>query len=354
MRVPVSGPGCTSFICSSKEQMNTGRRQWLRGAAAASLAAAAPLAVRAQAPSDWPAKPLQLIVPWPAGGATDLTLRVLCEEAKPLLGEPIVIINKPGAAGTQVANLLKQAEPDGYTIGQMPITVYRYALMNKVAWNPLKDFSPILQVAGTTFGLLVPADSAWKTFDDMLQWAKAHQGELLLGSTGIGTTAHLAMEEILLKNQIKYVHVPYKGTTDQMLAIATKQIMAGVNSTGFTPWLEQGKMRLLATFSAARNPRWPQVPTMHELGYPDAVYTSPWGIAAPAGTPTAIIQKLQSALARAVHTPRHLQELARFEQDLEYLDTADYAKALRASVAHECKLLDRMHLLSQTCPVPTT
>ncbi len=303
---------------------------------------------RAQAP--FPSKPVQLIVPWPAGGQTDLTMRILAEEASPLLGQPVVVVNKPGAAGTLVAPLLKAAEADGHTIGQVPITVYRHALMNHVPWDPVTDLAPIAQVSGVHFGLLVPANSPFRSVAELIDWAVRHPGELILGSTGIGTTAHLAMEEILLQHNVKYVHVPYKGTADQMLAIAAGQIMAGVNSTGFAPWVDKGQMRLLATFSAGRNPRWPDAPTMRELGYPQAVYTSPWGLAAPAGTPPAVIQKLHDAFHQAMFSARHTEALARYDQSLDYLNTRDYRQAVLATVEREKKLLARMNLLARTAP----
>ena len=146
---------------------------------------------------------------------------------------------------------------------------------------------------------------------------------------------------------MRYVHVPYKGTADQMLAIASGQIMAGVNSTGFTPWVERGQMRLLATFNAARNPRWPEAPTMRELGYPQAVYTSPWGLAAPAGTPAAVIQTLHDAFRKAAFSERHSVALARYDQSLDYLNTRDYRQAVLATVEREKQLLARMHLLAK-------
>ena len=295
----------------------------------------------------WPSRPITLIVPWPAGGQTDLTLRILADETEKLLGQPIVVMNKPGAAGTQVAPALKMAEPDGYTIGQVPITVYRHALMHQVPWDPVADFSPILQVSGVSFGVLVPADSPWKTWPDLVDWAKKHPGELILGSTGVGTTAHLATEELLRQNGVTYVHVPYKGTADQMLAVASGQIMAGVNSSGFAPWVDQGKMRILALFSAERSPRWPKVPTMRELGYPQAVYTSPWGLAAPRGTPPEVIAKLHAAFRQAVFSPRHREALAKFDQTIDYLDTASYRAAVLQTVEHERQLLSRMKLLAK-------
>ncbi len=339
-------PPLSASHCSIPQHPGVTRRQWLGWSLA--LAAAPMASARAQAP--FPSKPVQLIVPWPAGGQTDLTMRILAEEAEPLLGQPVVIVNKPGAAGTLVAPLLKAAEPDGHTIGQVPITVYRHALMNHVAWDPVADLAPIVQVSGVHFGLLVPANSPFRSVPDLIDWAVRHPGELILGSTGIGTTAHLAMEEILLQHNVKYVHVPYKGTADQMLAIAAGQIMAGVNSTGFAPWVDKGQMRLLATFSAARNPRWPDAPTMRELGHPQAVYTSPWGLAAPAGTPPAVIQKLHDVFQKAMFSARHTEALARYDQSLDYLNTRDYRQAVLATVEREKKLLARMNLLAKTAP----
>jgi tripartite-type tricarboxylate transporter receptor subunit TctC len=316
--------------CSNTQHPHVTRRQWLGWGLGLTTA---PLSLaRAQAP--FPSKPVQLIVPWPAGGQTDLTVRVLADEVEPLLGQPVVVINKPGAAGTLVAPALKAAEPDGHTIGQVPLTVYRHALMNHVPWDPVTDLAPIVQVSGVSFGLLVPGNSPFRSASDLIDWAIKHPGELILGSTGVGTTAHLAMEEILLQNNVKYVHVPYKGTADQMLAIASSQIMAGVNSTGFAPWVDKGQMRLLATFNASRNPRWPDAPTLRELGYPQAVYTSPWGLAAPAGTPAAVVQKLHDAFHKAMFSPRHVEALARYDQSIDYLNTRDYRQAVLLSLIH--------------------
>jgi tripartite-type tricarboxylate transporter receptor subunit TctC len=318
------------------------RRRWLLGMAAG----LGSLAGLAQASPTWPLKPIQLIVPWPAGGGTDLSIRVLAEEAAQRLGQPVVVINRPGAAGTLVAPLLKAAAADGYTIGQLPLPVLRHALMNKVNWDPLSDLAPILQIASTTFGLLVPASSPWQKVQDLLDWARQRPGELMLGSTGIGSTPHLAMEELLGQLQIAYTHVPFKGTTDQMLALASGTIMAGMNSTGFAPWVEQGKLRLLAVFSEQRSARWPQVPTMRELGFAQAVYNSPWGLVAPVGVPSAVMAALHDAFKAAMFTPRHLAELQRYDQDVSYLDPNGYRQVLLQTWQRERKLLQRMKLLA--------
>jgi len=286
-------------------------------------------------------------VPWPAGGGTDLSIRILAEEAGSRLGQPVVVVNRPGAAGTMVAPLLKAAAPDGYTIGQLPLPVLRHALMNKVPWDPLADLSPILQVSSTTFGLLVPTSSPWQKLQDMLDWARQNPGALMLGSTGMGSTPHLAMEELLGAQQINYTHIPLKGTTDQMLALPSRTNMPDRNPTAFAPWVEPGKLRLLAVVSDQRSARWPQVPTMKELGYPQAVYHSPWGLVAPTGTPAPVIGALHDAFRAAMFTPRHRAELKPYDQDAAYLKGSAYRQMLVQSSQRERKLLQRMKLLAE-------
>ena len=293
-------------------------------------------------PASYPARAITLIVPWPAGGQTDITMRILADLASRSLGQPVIIDNRPGAAGTLVGPALHNAAPDGYVLGQLPLTLYRAPLQRKLSWDPLRDITPVIQVSGVTFGIVVPADSGFQSLADLLAWGRQHPGELTVGSTGVGSTAHLAMEDVLSREGIRYIHVPYKGTADQMLAVATRTLMVGVNSTGFAPYVETGRLRLLATFNAQRSKRWPQVPTLRELGHPEAVYTSPYGIGVPAGTDPAIVRRLHDAFKAALFHPQHLQELARYEQEPEYLDTADYGRFVQEVTARERLLLARL------------
>jgi tripartite-type tricarboxylate transporter receptor subunit TctC len=272
-------------------------------------------------------------------------MRVLADEASAKLGQPVVIVNRPGAAGSIVGSTLKNAAADGYTIGQLPITALRYSLMHKVGWDPLADFTPILQVSGTTFGLLVPTSSPWTHPQELVEFARRHPNELTVGSTGIGSTPHLALENLLTTRGVSYTHVPYKGTADQMLALANGALMAGVNSTGFAPWVEQGKLRVLALFSETRSARWPQVPTMKELGFSDASYYSPWGLVAPNGTPTAVITQLHDAFKAATQSARHAAELAKYDQLVAYLDASAYKASLARTLVQERALLQRLGLL---------
>jgi tripartite-type tricarboxylate transporter receptor subunit TctC len=314
-------------------------RRTVLGACASLLAC--PALALAQ-PASWPSRPITLIVPWPAGGQTDITMRILADAAGRQLGQAIVVDNRPGAAGTLVGPALRAAAPDGYLIGQLPITLYRAPLQRKVQWDPLRDITPVIQISGVTFGVVVPADSSFQSFADLVAWGRAHPGELSVGSTGIGSTAHLAMEDVLSRERVSYIHVPYKGTADQMLAVAGRTLMAGVNSTGFAPYVETGKLRLLAIFSAQRSKRWPQVPTLRELGHPQAVYTSPYGIGVPAGVDAAIVRKLHDAFRTALFDPLHLQEIAKYDQEPEYLNSADYGRFVHEVTARERQLLARL------------
>lgn len=322
--------------------------RWTRRAVLGATASAIALPAFALAqPASYPARPISLIVPWPAGGQTDITMRILAELAGRKLGQPVVVENRPGAAGTLVGPALRAAAPDGYTIGQLPLTLYRAPLQRKVTWDPLRDIQPVIQISGVTFGIVVPADSGLRTFADLLAWGREHPGKLTVGSTGIGSTAHLAMEDVLSREGVQYIHVPYKGTADQMLAVATHTLMAGVNSSGFAPYVETGKLRLLAVFSAERSKRWPHVPTMRELGYPEAVYTSPYGIGVPVRVEAAIVRKLHDAFKAAMFDPMHLQELAKYDQDAEYLDTAAYSRYVQEVTDRERQLLARLGLATR-------
>lgn len=321
--------------------MNTQRRRLLQALAAAGWA---PAATRAQPEDAFPlARSVALWVPWPAGGATDLTMRILAELAGKHLGQPIHIENRGGAGGTLAMPVLQQAAPDGYTIAQMPQTVFRAVHTQKVLWDPIRDTTPIIQVSGVTFGVVVPAASPLQHLDDLFAYARKHPGELTLSTNGVGTTPHVVMEQLFGKRGLRYIHVPYKGTAEQMIAVSSGQVMAGVNSNGFAPFVDSGQLRLLATFAAQRSKRWPQVPTLLELGH-GIVATSPYGIAGPRGMPPEIVKTLHDAFKAAMHEPAHLAELAKYDQELAYLGPDDYGRAMREAVAAERLIVQQLGL----------
>lgn len=313
--------------------------------AAATAAATAASWVRAQPGGDasFPQRPISLWVPWAAGGGTDLTLRLLAELAGRQLGQKVVIENRGGAGGTLAMPVLQQASPDGYTLAQMPQPVFRAPHVQKVSWDPIRDTTPILQISGVTFGILVPAASALRSVEDLLDYARAHPGELSIATNGIGTTPHVVLDELFARHGLSYIHVPYKGTAEQMVAVASGQVMAGVNANGFAPYVDSGRLRLLATLGAARSRRWPDVPTLSELGH-GIVAMSPYGLAGPRGLPAEVVRTLHDAFKKALFDPMHMAELARFDQEVAYLGSADYGRSMRECFAAERRAALRLGL----------
>ena len=310
----------------------------------ASLLTLAPALTSTMAQADEPAYPLRpitLIVPWPAGGSTDISLRFLAEEAGKRLGQNIIVENRPGAGGSMAMPLLQTARPDGYTLAQMPQPVFHIGHRQKALWDPIRDTTPIIQISGYTFGVVVPMTSPFQSMADILKWGRANPGQLTIGSNGMGTTPHTAMEELMKQQGIAYIHVPYKGTTEQMLAVSSGQLMVGVNSTGFAPYVETGKLRLLATFGERRSKRWSDTPNMKELGL-GIVAMSPYGIVGPKGLSPQVVQILHAAFKAAMHEPIHRNEIAKYDQELTYLGPEDYGRFMREAFATEKRAVDRL------------
>jgi tripartite-type tricarboxylate transporter receptor subunit TctC len=300
-------------------------------------------AAMAQAQSGYPSRAITLWVPWPAGGGTDLTLRLLAELAARTLGQKIIIENRAGAGGTLAMPVLQQAAPDGYTIAQMPQPVFRAPWVQRVNWDPIRDTTAIIQISGVTFGVVVPSTSAFRSLDDLLLFAQKNPGELTVATNGVGTTPHLVMDELMGRRHSAYVHVPYKGTAEQMVAVSSGQVMAGVNSNGFAPFVDSGRLRLLVTFGEQRTKRWPQVPTLKELGH-GIVATSPYGLAGPRGLPDTVVQVLHQAFKTAMHDPTHIAELAKYDQELAYLGPDEYAQVMRDTFQAERRVVERLGL----------
>jgi tripartite-type tricarboxylate transporter receptor subunit TctC len=322
--------------------MKTRRRSFLAGTAAVAAGPVFGMA-SARAAERFPQRPISLWVPWPAGGATDLTMRLLADLAGRQLGQRVVIENRAGAGGTLAMPVLQLAAPDGYTIAQMPQPVFRAPLVQRLMWDPIRDTTPIIQISGVTFGIVVPATSAIRSLDDLFAYAKAHPGELLVATNGVGTTPHVVMDELFGKRGLSYVHVPYKGTAEQMIAVSSGQVMVGVNSNGFAPFVDSGKLRLLATFGDRRSRRFPMVPTLRELGL-GIVAMSPYGLAGPRGMPAHVVQVLHDAFRTAMNDPAHLAELERYDQELAYLGPEDYGRAMREAFASERRTVERLGL----------
>lgn len=319
------------------------RRRLLVVSAGASALATLPAFVQAQS---FPTRPIKYICPWPAGGSTDAVMRVLAESAGKALGQTIVIENKPGAGGMLGANELVNAKPDGYTVAQLPHGVFRIPHMQKVQFDTLKDFTWIACLTGYTFGLVVPADSPIKSITDLIAFAKANPEKLTYGSTGNGTSPHLAVEEFAQRAGIKLTHVPFKGNAENMQAILGGHIMAASDATGWAPHVESGKLRLLATYGSKRTKRWPTVATLDELGY-QTVSDSPFGVCGPKGMDPAITKTLHDAFRKTLEDPAVLATFEKYDQSVIYMNTDTYTRFARDTFAAEKATIERLGLANK-------
>ena len=300
-------------------------------------------AAHAQSARNFPEKPIKLIIAFPAGGPTDITMRQLAENAGKQLGQPVIIENKPGAGGTLPAQALQTAQPDGYTLAQMPLGVFRLPYTTKINWDPVKDISYVINVTGYAFGIVVPADSPFKNWADFVAYAKANPGKLTYGSTGTMTSPHLTTELIAQKAGIELQHVPYKGSADLMLATISGQLMAAADSTGFAQQVAAGKLRVLNTWGEKRLDKFPDAPTLKELGY-DMVQNSPFGIGAPRGTPPEVVAKIHDAFKKAMEEPSYVAALAKYDMLPNYMSSADYTRFAQDTFGREKALIEKLGL----------
>ncbi len=314
----------------------------------ASLAAIAVAAAASAAMAQsYPTKPITMIVPWPAGGSTDIAMRAIAEAASKHLGQPIVTDNKAGASGTLgPATMAATAKPDGYTIAQIPITVMRLPLMQKVSWDAEKSFTYIVHLTGYTFGITTKADSQFKTWKDVVEFAKANPGKVTYATPGSGTSLHIGMEQIADAAGIKLTQVPFKGGAETNAAVLGGHTTLQADSTAWKPLVDAGQTRLLAIWTAERSKNWPDAPTLKDLGYP-FVFDSPFGIAGPKGMDPKIVQVLHDAFKKGLEDPAVIATLQKYDMVPRYMNTKDYEQAVRDVIKQETAALGKIGLLKK-------
>lgn len=292
---------------------------------------------------NFPEKPVTLIVPYSAGGATDVAMRALADAAAKQLGHRIIIDNRTGAGGTLGPASMVNAKSDGYVIAQMPITVFRMPYMTKTSFDPLNDFTWIIHVSGYTFGVAVRGDSPWKTWKEFIAYTKANPGKVSYSTPGHGTSLHITMEEIATREGIQWLQVPYKGAADALVALRGGHVTAMADSTTWGEMVDAGQLRLLVTWGENRTRRWPQVPTLKELGY-GIVSNSPYGIAGPKGMDPRTVRVLHDAFRKAMDDPAYQRVLERLDQDNVYMSPEDYARFARQLNEEQRAVVERMGL----------
>jgi tripartite-type tricarboxylate transporter receptor subunit TctC len=321
---------------------DTMRRGWSRrgvlGTAAAVLAAPA---LRAQQAA-YPTRPIKLIVGYPAGGFTDIVMRGAAVEAEKKLGQPLVIENRPGAAGVPSFIAIRNAAPDGHTIGAVNTALWRQPVLEDVAYDPIKDFTYILNMVDNVFAVTVTADSPFKTWGELLAWGRANAQKVTYAvPPGLGQSAHLFMEEVAAREKVAWQAVPYKGSAESVTALLGGHVTFSVDTViGTNAMVQGGKARYLAIASGQRLPRHPQVPTMRDLGYAIAI-DSPTGLGGPAGIPPSTVKALHDAFKFALEQPAMVALLDRSDQRARYMSTEDYRHFVAQSNVEQRELLTR-------------
>lgn len=269
-----------------------------------------PVLVHAQA-GDWPTKPIRVIVPTPAGGAYDRTMRPLAQELAVILKQPVVIDNKPGAGNIVGAQAGATAGPDGYTLTMTGmVNTIAQGLYDKVPFDIVKDFSHVAVIGGGAQWLVVNGQSGIESFSDLIAKAKQEPGKINYASSGPGSTGHLLMEQLQKATGTTLTHIPYKGGAPALQDVLGGQVpLTVIPLSGSLPYLQNGKLKALAVSSPGRSADLPQVPTFDELGFKQLTVISWVGLSAPKATPPAIVKKLGDAVREALTKPELVKKL---------------------------------------------
>ncbi len=262
--------------------------------------------------SGYPSKPVRVIVPYVAGGAADITARVIAQKLSVSMGATFVVENKPGANGMIGTDFVAKAAPDGYTLlldASGPLVV-NPSLYKKTPYDPVADLAPISQITSYQYVLVVPQQSPIRSVDDLIAAARAMPGQVSYGSAGVGAGGHLAGELLAVTTQTQLAHIPYKGNAQALTDVLGGQLSFTFDTVvTATPHLRSGKLRGYAVTGPRRAPGLPDIPTMEELGYKDFVVTQFQGLLAPAGTDPAILSRLHEEVVKAARQPDVIQKL---------------------------------------------
>ena len=295
----------TGNIMSRESHHGFSRRTVIKTLAAGGALAGLPVS-RARAQDQFPAQPVTLIVPYGAGGTTDLYFRALAEIAAKHLGQSIIIDNKPGVGGAMGAIILAKAtKSDGYTISQAPEGILRLPYLEQVSFDLTKDFTYVIGLAAYNFGVAVRKDSPFKTFQDVIKAARERPGELKYSAGLANTTMPLMMAKVEKDTGAKLLHVPYRNGTEMLTAVLGGHVDMIMDSNGgMATQIDSGEIRLLATYGETRSLRWPDVPTAREGGV-DALGVMYFGLITAKGLDKATTTVLHDAFKKAMAEPQH-------------------------------------------------
>ena len=292
----------------------------------------------------YPDRPITVINTWGAG-MSDTVARIICRIAEKDLGQPVIVENKPGAGGAIGANYALKAKPDGYTLG-VPMTSAYVVLphIRNLQYNPLTDAVDITTIFKYNFGLAVRADAPWKTFEDVIDYARKNPGKFTYATAGVGVTQHITMEQMAMKLGIKWTQVPFKSGSEAVVACLggnTDAVVQG--SVDELPHVSVGKLRVLLTLEDKRWPDLPNVPTIMEKGF-NFFAMSYMALAAPKGIPEPIVRKLEAVFNKAKKDPSFIDSLKKFHVEVGDLNGEEYSKLWRLKYEEMGKVIKALGL----------
>ncbi len=288
------------------------------------------LALNAQAADNkFPERPITLLVGFSPGGSMDLSARALAASAEKILGQPVVVENKPGGTGMVALAALLAQKPDGYTLCATPSSVIiRVSQIQEAPFKPFSSFRPIIGFTEPQLGIVVKNEAPWKTLKDLVSYAKKHPNKLKYSTTGVGSTTHAAVDEITAKQKLQMIHVPYKGSMEALTALLGDHVDFASLTTELIPSVKSGQTRLLAVISENRSPIFPDVPTLKEFGY-DFANDAIFAVVAPAGIPADVAKKLEDSFAAATKSKEYLDSLDKIGMIPTYYNGDKFSEFLR-------------------------
>lgn len=308
---------------------------------AALAAAFAAASAQAQA---WPSKPIKVVIPFVAGGSSDIVGRAIASKFQEYLGQPGVVENRPGANGAIAAEFVAKAEPDGYTIlvGSIGVFSINAALFKDLRYNPVRDFAPITLAVTTPNVLVAKPELAVKSMKELVDFAKKNPGKLSYCSSGTGSSDHLTGELLKQGAGIFAVHVPYRGGAACQTDLMGNQVEFSFQNLGaVTNYIRGGRMQAYAVTAKARHPQLPNVPTTAEAGFPDLVVTSWQAAGAPARTPRDVVAKLNAAAVRALRSPEVAARMEQIGFDVVASSPEEFGRFMKEEVERWTRVVAR-------------
>ncbi len=276
----------------------------------------------------YPSKPITLTIGYGAGGGTDVSTRPLANAAAKILGQPVIVVNRPGGATSIALAALKNEKPDGYNIGTLGAGGFLVPLTRKVGYDVLKDFTPILQYAIFQYGLVVRSDSPWKTLKDLIEYARAHPGKVRYSTSGVGGAQHLVMERLAMKEKITWTLIPYESGEEAVTALLGSHVEASSQTTTWKKYVDSGRFRLLAFYGEKRMASYPNVPTLLELGYDITAEPSLMAMVGPRGLSPQVVETLHQAFKKGMEDPDFIRVSNQVDQPPYYRSPQNLGKHL--------------------------